>query len=91
MNVGKKIKDFRLVKGVTQETLAQKLGVTAQAVSRWETGVAMPDIGLLPALSIYFGVRIDDFFELSNLFLLNELYFHVHLLKFVFQHVLDFV
>lgn len=66
MNVGKKIKDFRLVKGVTQETLAQKLGVTAQAVSRWETGVAMPDIGLLPALSIYFGVRIDDFFELSD-------------------------
>ena len=66
MNIGKKIKDFRLVKGITQEMLAQELGVTAQAVSRWENGVAMPDISLLPALSIYFGVRIDDFFELTD-------------------------
>lgn len=66
MNIGKKIKDFRLVKGITQETLAQELGVTAQAVSRWENGAAMPDISLLPGLSVYFGVRIDDFFELSD-------------------------
>ena len=66
MNIGKKMKDFRLVKGVTQEMLAQELGVTAQAVSRWENGAAMPDIALLPALSIYFGVRIDDFFELTD-------------------------
>lgn len=66
MNIGKKIKDFRLVKGITQETLAQELGVTAQAVSRWENGAAMPDITFLPTLSVYFGVRIDDFFELSD-------------------------
>lgn len=66
MNIGKKIKDFRLVKGITQDTLAQELGVTAQAVSRWENGAAMPDIAILPALSVYFGVRIDDFFELSD-------------------------
>ena len=66
MNIGKKIKDFRIVKGITQEALAQELGVTAQAVSRWENSAAMPDITLLPALSIYFGVRIDDFFELSD-------------------------
>lgn len=66
MNIGKKIRDFRLVKGITQETLAQELGVTAQAVSRWENGAAMPDIALLPGLSVYFGVRIDDFFELSD-------------------------
>ena len=66
MNIGKKIKAFRLVKGITQETLAQEMGVTAQAVSRWETGAAMPDITFLPALSVYFGVRIDDFFELSD-------------------------
>lgn len=66
MNIGKKIKNFRLVKGVTQETLAQELGVTAQAVSRWENGAAMPDITLLPALSVFFGVRIDDFFEMSD-------------------------
>ena len=74
MNIGKKIKDFRLVKGITQETLAQELGVTAQAVSRWENGAAMPDIGLLPTLSIYFGVRIDDFFELSDEAQLERIY-----------------
>ncbi len=66
MNIGKKIKSFRTVKGITQEILAQELGVSAQAVSRWENGAAMPDIALLPALSVYFGVRIDDFFELSD-------------------------
>jgi len=66
MNIGRKIKDFRLVKGITQEILAKELGVTAQAVSRWENSAAMPDISLLPALSVYFGVRIDDFFELSD-------------------------
>ena len=66
MHIGKKIKSFRAVKGITQETLAQALGVTAQAVSRWENEAAMPDISLLPVLSVYFGVRIDDFFELSD-------------------------
>lgn len=74
MNIGRKIKDFRLIKGITQETLAQELGVTPQAVSRWENGAAMPDIALLPALSIYFGVRIDDFFELSDEAQLERIY-----------------
>ena len=50
MNIGKKIKDFRLVKGVTQETLAQELGVTAQAVSRWERGNSLPDISLVKGI-----------------------------------------
>lgn len=66
MDIGKKIKTFRVAKSITQEALAQTLGVTAQAVSRWENGVAMPDIAQLPALSVYFGVRIDDFFDLSD-------------------------
>ena len=66
MDIGKKIKMLRAGKSITQEKLAQELGVTPQAVSRWENGSAMPDISLLPALSVYFGVRIDDFFELSD-------------------------
>lgn len=66
MDIGKKIKTLRLAKTVTQDALAQALGVTAQAVSRWENGAAMPDITLLPALSVFFGVRIDDFFDLSD-------------------------
>jgi len=74
MDIGKKIKTLRLAKSVTQESLAQELGVTPQAVSRWENGAAMPDITLLPALSIYFGVRIDDFFELSDESQLERIY-----------------
>ena len=66
MDIGMKIKTFRIAKNITQETLAQELGVSPQAVSRWENGQTMPDITLLPALSVYFGVRIDDFFELSD-------------------------
>lgn len=66
MDIGKKIKTMRLARTVTQDALAQALGVTAQAVSRWENGAAMPDITLLPALSVFFGVRIDDFFDLSD-------------------------
>lgn len=66
MDIGKKIKTLRTGKGITQEKLAQELSVTPQAVSRWENGSALPDISLLPALSVCFGVRIDDFFELSD-------------------------
>ena len=66
MEIGKKIKTLRLAKGVTQEMLAREVNVTPQAVSRWENGQALPDITLLPALSVYFGVRIDDFFALSD-------------------------
>lgn len=66
MDIGKKIKTLRAARSVTQERLAQELNVSPQAVSRWENGLALPDITLLPALSVYFGVRIDDFFELSD-------------------------
>lgn len=66
MEIGTKIKNLRLERNVTQEALAEHLGVTAQAVSKWERGVAAPDISLLPELSVFFGVRIDDLFELNN-------------------------
>ena len=66
MEIGKKIKQLRQNKGVTQETLANVLGVTYQAVSRWENGTTMPDITLLPSMSIYFGVSIDDLFEFTD-------------------------
>lgn len=66
MDIGKKIKMLRTAKSVTQESLAQELNVSPQAVSRWENGLALPDITQLPALSVFFGVRIDDFFELSD-------------------------
>ena len=66
MEIGNQIKTLRLRRGTTQEALAQHLGVTAQAVSKWERGAATPDIGILPDISAYFGVTIDELFALSD-------------------------
>ena len=65
MELGKKIRGLRFKAGLTQEQLAEKLGVGPQAVSKWENAVAMPDISLLPLLAETFGVSIDELFDLS--------------------------
>lgn len=51
---------FRHERKLTQEELAAFLGVTKAAVSKWEKGISMPDILLLPQLATYFGVTIDE-------------------------------
>ena len=66
MELGKKIKQFRFKAGLTQEQLAEKMGVAPQSVSKWENAVAMPDITLLPLLAEIFGVSIDDLFDLTT-------------------------
>ena len=66
MELGTQIKTLRLQRGVTQEVLAEQLGVSPQAVSKWEREAALPDIQLLPAISAYFGVTIDALFALSD-------------------------
>lgn len=66
MEIGNQIKQLRLRRGITQEAMAQHFGVTPQAVSKWERGVATPDISMLPAISAYFGVTIDELFALSD-------------------------
>ncbi len=65
MNIGAKIKQLRLKAGLTQEQLAERLGLSAQSVSKWETAVTMPDISLLPLLSGELGVTIDELFDLT--------------------------
>lgn len=62
MTMGEKIKALRKRKGISQEILAQVLGVSCQAVSKWENGNTMPDIGLIPAIAAYFGVSTDELF-----------------------------
>ena len=66
MEIGKKIRQLRFKAGLTQEQLAEKLGLGAQAVSKWENAAAMPDITTLPLLAEIFGVSIDDLFDLSS-------------------------
>ena len=59
--IGKNIYELRRQKGITQEALAEIVGVTGQAVSKWESG-GSPDIELLPPIADYFGVSIDKLF-----------------------------
>lgn len=65
MHIGKQIKYYRTRKSVRQEDLADYLGVSCQAVSKWETEASLPDITLLPRLAVYFGIAIDDLFRIS--------------------------
>ena len=73
MELGKKIRQFRLKAGLTQEQLADKLGIGPQSVSKWENSVAMPDITALPLIAEIFGVQIDDLFDLTAKERLNRI------------------
>lgn len=66
IQLGSKIKSLRLEKSMTQEQLAQKLGVSAQAVSKWESSANMPDIQMLPELAVIFGISIDELFTMTE-------------------------
>lgn len=64
--IGEKIKALRLGAGLNQTQLATKLGISNQAVSKWETNVALPELSLLPELATIFGVSIDDLFDYTK-------------------------
>lgn len=59
LNVGAKILELRKAKNITQERLAEAVGVSIAAVSKWECAATYPDIALLPAIASYFEVSID--------------------------------
>lgn len=59
-SIGKRIAKSRKGKGFTQEGLAEKLGVSSQAVSKWENDVSCPDISLLPSLCRELGITADE-------------------------------
>lgn len=66
LNLGEKIRSLRRRDGRMQEDLANALGVTSQAVSRWESGGSYPDMNLIPSLANYFGITIDELFGYEN-------------------------
>ncbi|MDE6591487.1 MAG: helix-turn-helix domain-containing protein [Oscillospiraceae bacterium] len=58
--VGKNICQMRKQKGLTQEELAARLNISYQAVSKWENGVSLPDISMLPGIAVNLGCSIDS-------------------------------
>jgi len=60
LKIAENLKKYRLENNMTQEQLAEKLGVSFQAVSRWENRVTYPDIEMLPSLSELFGVSLEQ-------------------------------
>lgn len=65
--LGENLKGLRKKKELTQEQLAEILGVSPQAVSRWESGTTFPDITMLPTIANYFDVSLDDLMGMDNI------------------------
>lgn len=66
LNLGTKIKEFRKKTNCTQEQFATALGVTSQAVSRWESGGSYPDMEIVPSIANFFGISLDELFGYDN-------------------------
>ncbi len=66
MNLGNNISERRKAMGLTQEELATKLGVSPQAVSKWENNLSCPDISLLPDISKLFNISVDELLGVSS-------------------------
>lgn len=62
MAIGKNIAELRKSSGMTQEQLAETLGVSAQSISKWENEVTMPDIMLLPVIAGCFDITVDELY-----------------------------
>ena len=62
INISEKIKAYRSVQKMSQRAFGELIGVSAQAVSKWEKDLCYPDITLLPSLAAIVGCTITDFF-----------------------------
>lgn len=63
MDLGEKIQELRKRKGMSQEQLAEYLGVTRQSISKWELGASVPDIDKLKMISRLFAVSMDELLD----------------------------
>ena len=72
IKIGLKISYYRKLQGMTQEELAQKLSVSAKAVSKWEQKINSPDITLLPEIANIFNISIDELFGTNRMKLCKE-------------------
>ena len=65
MELKTKLKELRAAHGMTQEAVAEYLGVSSQTVSKWERGLLSPDIALLPKIALLFKCSIDSLFDME--------------------------
>lgn len=64
--LGQRIAHYRKLRGITQEELGEKCGVSSQAVSKWENDISAPDITLIGTLSEIFGISADELLGLKR-------------------------
>ena len=64
--IGSRIAKYRKAKGMTQEALANEMGISSQAVSKWETDASCPDISALPQLCKILGISTDELLTGKN-------------------------
>ncbi|MBR4336008.1 MAG: helix-turn-helix transcriptional regulator, partial [Clostridia bacterium] len=65
MNIGQQIAKYRKEKRLTQEQLGEAVGVTSRTVSKWETGLSLPDVVLIPPISSALGITLDELFDIK--------------------------
>lgn len=67
IKLGEKIRSLRKERNLSQEILAQYLGVSFQSVSKWENGSSLPDVALIPAIASFFEISTDELFDFNML------------------------
>ena len=67
LQIGNRIKELRRKRNLTQEAVAAHLGISFQAISKWERGDGYPDITMLPALASYFDVSVDELLGVNEI------------------------
>ncbi|MBQ7397211.1 MAG: helix-turn-helix domain-containing protein [Clostridia bacterium] len=67
LTIGENIRNFRKKNDLTQEALADRLGVSYQSVSRWEIGTTYPDLELIPAIAEILAVTVDELLGMSQI------------------------
>ena len=67
IRLGEKIRALRKGRNISQEVLANYLGVSFQAVSKWEKGETLPDVTMIPAIACFFEVSTDELFDFNRL------------------------
>ncbi len=65
MELGERLKDLRLRRGFTQEQAGQILGVSSQAVSKWERGLTLPDVQMMPRIAVLYRISLDELYDMD--------------------------